>query len=405
MTLRALFMDMNSYFASCEQHLQPHLRGKPVAVTPVLVDSGCCIAANYAAKKRGVRVGCSVGEARKFCPDIEIVKSRPDEYIRLHHKLVALTENCMHVERICSVDEWCCPLTGKWREPENAIALAQMIKERLAEFSPVMRCSIGLAPNQWLAKVATDMRKPDGLMLIRDEDLPKVLYELELRELCGIGKNMARRLDAYGIRTVEQLCALPREHMRIIWGGVFGERFYLQLHGFDVPQIETKRSQIGHSRVLPPEFRSLDGVRAVSFRLLQRAAVRLRSEGYLAARVTLQVRFHDEAPWDDSLSILPSRDTPTLIDALRRLWARCPRSCRRPSYGAVIFSDLATGTDCTASLFEKEERRLDSLAAAMDGLNRQFGQRSVYYACAWGAVDDGPPRIPFTRVPDLDLEN
>ncbi|MFA5257565.1 MAG: hypothetical protein WC360_05385 [Opitutales bacterium] len=396
---------MNSYFASCEQHLQPCLRGRPVAVTPVLVDTGCCIAANYEAKKRGVRVGCSVGEARGLCPDIEIVKSRPDEYIRMHHKLLELTENCMHVERVCSIDEWCCPLTGKWREPENALALAEQIKARLREFSPVMRCSIGLAPNQWLAKVATDMRKPDGLMLIRDEDLPGVLHEMELRDLCGIGKNIARRLDYYGVRSVEQLCALPREHMRVVWGGVFGERFFLQLHGYDVPQLETKRSQVGHSRVLPPTLRTREGCRAASFRLLQRAAVRLRAEGYVAERVLLQIRFFDEAPWDDSISIPPSRDTPVFIDALKTLWARCPRSCRKPSYCASIFCELSPWSDCTASLFEREQRRLDSLSLAMDGISARFGQRSVYYGCAWGAVEDGPPRISFTRVPDLDLES
>ncbi len=405
MPLRSLFMDMNSYFASCEQHLQPHLRGRPVAVTPVVVESGCCIAANYAAKKQGVRVGHSVAEARSICPNIAVVKSRPDEYVRIHHKLVELTEQCMHVEKVWSIDEWECPLTGRWREPERAIALAREIKERIAAFSPVLRCSIGIAPNQWLAKVATDMRKPDGLLLLREEDLPGALYEMKLRDICGIGKRMERRLNAYGIHTVEQLCALPREHMRIIWGGVFGERFYLQLRGHELPPVETKRCQIGHSRVLPPALRNRDGVRAAAFRLLQRAAVRLRSEGFLASRLLFQVRFFDEAPWDESLSIPPTRDTPALIEALRVLWERCPRKFSRPSYCATILCELTPFRDCTASLFEKDERRRDALAAALDGLSRRFGQRSVFFGCAMGAVEDGPPRIAFSRVPDLDVES
>ena len=399
-------MDMNSYFASCEQHLQPRLRDKPVVVTPVVVNTGCCIAANYAAKARGVRAGCSVGEARLLCPEVEVVASRPDEYIKMHHKIVALTEECMHVERVCSIDEWCCPLTGHWRAPEKAIEVAMKIKARLAEFSPVMRCSIGIAPNQWLAKVASDMRKPDGLLVINDEDLPKVLYELKPNDLCGIGKNMNRRLEHYGIRTMEQLCALPREHMRVIWGGVFGERFYLQLHGFEVPQIETKRTQIGHSRVLAPEFRNPQGVRSTTFRLLQRAAIRLRAEGYVAGRVLLQIRYFDEAPWDDDISIQPARDTPTFIDALKRLWERCPRSCRKPSYCAVIFCDMAQWKDTTRSLFAKDEQRNDALGVAMDKITKTYGQKSVYFGCAWGAFEKGPPmRIPFTRVPNLDYEN
>jgi len=398
-------MDMNSYFASCEQHLQPELRDRPVAVTPVVVNTGCCIAANYLAKKRGVKTGCSVGEARALCPDIAIVKSRPDEYVKLHHKLVALAEDCMHVDEVASIDEWCCHLTGKWREESEALAVARKIKERLAEFSPVMRCSIGIAPNRWLAKVGSDMRKPDGLMLIRESDLPTALHEMKLRDLCGIGKRMERRLNAYGIRTVAELCATSREHMRIIWGGLFGERFYLQLHGFDVAPIVTQRCQIGHSRVLPPEIRNPDGVRSCAFRLLQRAAVRLRTEGYVAAKVILQIRFFDEEGWDDSISIPPSRDTPTFINALKTLWDRCPRSCQKPNYCATILCDLSPRGESTMSLFSKDERRADALAAAMDKLSRTYGQKVLNFGAAMGAVEDGPPRIPFARIPDLETES
>ena len=405
MPLRALFMDMNSYFASCEQHLQPELRGRPVAVTPVVVNSGCCIAANYLAKKRGVKTGCSVGEARALCPEIAIVKSRPDEYVKLHHKLVELTENCMHVDEVASIDEWCCHLTGKWREPDEALALARKIKERLAEFSPVLRCSIGIAPNRWLAKVGSDMKKPDGLTLLREEDLPDALCGMKLRDLCGIGKRMERRLNACGIRTVAELAALPREHMRVLWGGVFGERFFLQLHGYEVPPVVTRRCQIGHSRVLPPELRNPEGVRACTFRLLQRAAVRLRTEGYVAARVLLQLSFFRDAGWEDAITIPASRDTPTFNEALKTLWERCPRACTDPSYCAVILCDLTPRGESTLSLFSREEHRSDALADAMDKLSRAYGQKTLYFGGAMGAVEDGPPRIPFTRVPDLETES
>lgn len=398
-------MDMNGYFASCEQHAEPRLRGKPVVVTPVLVNSGCCIAANYAAKARGVRVGCSVGEARLLCPEVQVVKSRPELYVKIHHQLLELTEACMHVEEVKSIDEWCCPLTGKWRDPAEALALARQIKAKLVEFSPVLRCSIGIASNSWLAKVGSDMMKPDGLVLMTEETILDTIKGMKLRDLCGIGKRMERRLLSYGIGTVEQLFNLPREHMRVIWGGVFGERFYMQLHGYDVPKLETKRSQIGHSRVLPPELRTRDGVRACSFRLMQRAAVRLRAEGYLAGKVLLQVRFFDEAPWDDCISLTPSRDTGTFIAVLRKLWERCQRSCNKPSYCAVIFCDVEPWSDCTGSLFSREEKRNDALTAAMDKLTRQFGQKSVYYGCAYGAIEEGGPRISFTRVPNLDYES
>jgi DNA polymerase IV len=399
-------MDMNCYFASCEQHLVPKLRGKPVAVTPVIADGGCCIATSYAARSCGVKTGCSVGEARKLCPEIEIVKSRPDEYIKIHHQLLDLVENCMHIESVCSIDEWCCPLTGKWREPDEAVALAKKIKAKLADFSPVLRCSIGLAPNHYLAKVGSDMRKPDGLMLLRDEDLPQALYEMKnLRDLCGIGKHMEQRLNYYGIGTVKQLCELSREHMRIIWGGVFGERFYMKLHGMEVPETETNRSQIGHSRVLPPELRNKDSVRACSFRLMQRAAVRLRAEEYVSGRMFFQLNLLNEPPWEDSISMPPSRDTPGFVDVLKKLWNRCPRTCNKPIYCAVIFCELEPVRDSTMSLFSNDEHKDDALAAAIDSLARKYGQKSLYFGGAMGAIEDGPPRISFTRVPDLDIES
>jgi len=398
-------MDMNSYFASCEQHLCPALRNRPVAVTPVVVDSGCCIAANYLAKKRGVKTGYSVGEARALCPDIAIVKSRPEEYVKLHHALVDLTENCMHVDEVASIDEWCCHLTGKWREEAEALALARKIKERLAEFSPVMRCSIGIAPNRWLAKVASDMQKPDGLTLIRENEIGETISGMKLREICGIGKRMEQRLAAYGIRSVAQLFALPREHMRIIWGGVFGERFYLQLHGFDLPPLETKRSQIGHSRVLPPELRSPQGVRACTFRLLQRACVRLRSEGYVAERLSLVVSSFGGESWKEEISLAPSRATPAFIDALKTLWERRREPFLKPSYCAVILCGLTKRGDATLSLFSRQERCDDALAAAMDKLTRAYGQKVLTFGGAMGAIEEGAPRIAFTRVPDLETES
>ncbi len=121
------------------------------------------------------------------------------------------------------------------------------------------------------------MMKPDGLVVIRPEDLPHKLHGLELRDLCGIGARMEARLRAHAIDTVEQLCATSREMLRTIWGGVEGERFHANLHGQHTEPRETERRTLGNSHILPPELRSEHGARSVLHRLTQKAAMRLRS--------------------------------------------------------------------------------------------------------------------------------
>lgn len=408
MPLRSLFLDFNAYFASCEQHLQPALRGRPIVVSPVQAPNGCCIAVSYAARAYGIRVGMRVHEAEALCPGVAIVPSRPEQYIELHHELRRIINDCMYIERVWSIDEMCCPLTGRWREPARALALARKIKARLAAFSPALTCSIGLAPNGWLAKVATEMEKPDGLVLLRDEDLPQALYGLELTDLTMIGRGMAARLQRNGIHTVAQLCALPRQRLRDIWGGVEGERFYLRLHGHVVPDQVTRRNHIGHSRVLPPERRDATGVRATAFRLLQRAAIRLRSEGFYAGRLLFSVDFYNAPPWEGQLQFLPTAHTPRLIVALQILWERLPQTRFHSDarHCGIVLGALETRESYVGTLFTEEEARGDALCAAIDRVTRRYGQRSLYFGCAHGGFDDETAvRIAFQRVPDLKVEN
>src|SRR5262245_57988153 len=124
----SLFLDLNSYFASVEQQLRPELRGRPVAVVPMDTDSTCCIAASYEAKALGIKTLTNVGEAKRMSKDLIIVEARPDVYVRMHHQIVAAVESCVPVEKVYSIDEMLYKLTGRQREPENAILLARRIK-------------------------------------------------------------------------------------------------------------------------------------------------------------------------------------------------------------------------------------------------------------------------------------
>lgn len=191
--LRYLFMDMNSFFASVEQQENPPLRGHPVGVVPLLTENTCCIAASYEAKAHGVKTGTGVREARQLCPGIRLVVARPKVYVLYHHRIVQTIESCLHVDRICSIDEMYGRLLGRERLPEAAWTLARRVKtvlrERVGEF---VRCSIGLAPNPWLAKVAAEQQKPDGLTMMLAQQMPEAIYHLKLTDLPGIARPMEK---------------------------------------------------------------------------------------------------------------------------------------------------------------------------------------------------------------------
>ena len=138
--LRSLFIDFNSYFASVEQQLDPALRGRPVGVVPVMADSSCCIAASYEAKAFGVKTGTRVSDAKRMCPGIALVLADHAKYVEVHQQAVAVVDRLAQVRQVVSIDEMECELTGRWRERERAVALAQQIKVALL-------AEVGVGPN------------------------------------------------------------------------------------------------------------------------------------------------------------------------------------------------------------------------------------------------------------------
>lgn len=151
--LRYLWADMNAFYASVEQQENPALRGRAIGVVPMLnTEHTCIIAASYDAKARGIKTGTPVHEAKKLCPDILLVEARPDIYVQYHHRVIAAMEDCIHVERVCSIDEMYGRLMSNEREPEVAAAIAHQVKASIqTKVGDSVRCSIGLAPNVWLS--------------------------------------------------------------------------------------------------------------------------------------------------------------------------------------------------------------------------------------------------------------
>ncbi|HEX7342104.1 MAG TPA: hypothetical protein VF269_07485 [Rhodanobacteraceae bacterium] len=415
MTLRSLFVDFNSYFASVEQHEAPVLRERPVAVVPVAAETTCCIAASYEAKAFGVKTGTLVREARRLCPDIVIRVARPELYVQWHHRLMAAIDRAIPLGHVGSIDEVACELMGKQCRREVAEQVAHQVKAEIAATAPggAIRCSIGIAPNAWLAKTASDMQKPDGLTVIEPADLPQVLHRLELRDLCGIGPSMHRRLLEHGIDTVEQLTAAPKHLLRHAWGGIEGERMWALLHGQWLPPVVTTRGSIGHSHVLGPELRSPAAARSVLVKLLAKAAMRLRREQMLAGALAVRIRYigHD-ARWQDNLAFDPTDDSRTLLHLLTHMLdGGRPRGRKLPGpihavplSVSVTLHRLIPGTQSSGSLFAPANTH--ALDAVIDRINAKYGHDKVYFGSMQTALahDAAPMRIPFSRIPDAASE-
>lgn len=408
MALRYLFVDFNSYFASVEQQLHPELRNKPVAVVPMIADTTFCIAASYEAKRYGVKTGTRVADAKRMCPGLQLIKARHHDYITFHHRLVEAVESCIHVEKILSVDEMVCELHGSLRQKEKAIELAQHIKETIYQkVGKEMRCSIGIAPNLFLSKTASDMQKPNGLVVLDKEDVPLKLFEagLQLKDLYGIGNNMYRRLLREGIANLHDLYAADVRKLHRVWGSIEGNRMYARLRGDVLSQGLPHKRVIGHSHILPPDLRHREGAYSVLQRLLQKAAVRMRSHEYLASGMHAKIKYMGGERWEDKMTLQPTNDSVQFINALARCWKENPILYARPFKVSVTLYNLIPEKEATLPLFE-ELTAHDELNRGMDSLNKNFGRKTVYFAGAYAALARGaaPMRIAFHHIPDMSLE-
>lgn len=441
LSLRSLFVDFNAYFASVEQQLRPELRGQPVGVVPVMAESSCCIAASYEAKAFGVKTGTGVREARRLCPGIHIVEARPPLYVEFHHRAIAAVDTVAPVRQVVSIDEMECELTGRWRERERAIGLAHKIKAVIQrEVGDHLRVSIGIAPNTMLGKLASDMHKPDGLTVIDPERIPESFLHLPVGALNGIGPRMVRRLERAGITSMQALFDAPRHALHRIWGGVGGDEFYDKIRGAWYEPRQSITRSLGHSHVLPPELRSANGAYQVLTRLTQKAAMRLRRQGFYATAMLVHVRCLKQNADAVRLGIKreahfgESQDTRFFLHTLESLWAQIllegVLSVARPLSVGMVFYGLVPQSQHTPSLFDLDGdtlstsanalirangangtrsasppvRNNDKLLHAMDALNVQFGKNTLYFAASHGALDRAPMRIAFTRIPDVSTE-
>lgn len=414
-----LYLDFDSFFASAEQHFNPDLRGKPLGVVALDSPHTGCIAVSREAKTRGVKTNMPAREARKIIPGMVFVVARPDVYVRLHERILAVIETVLPIQFVRSIDEVVCALLPS--EGKQGLALATRIKAALLDaFSPVLTCSIGMAPTELLAKVAAERQKPNGAVLLDPATLPHALADLTLRKLPGIGEGMALRLEAAGVHDFPALWSLAPKQARAIWGNLEGERFLQELHGFHAPRAKTRKRMFGHSRVLPNDWRSPEKVEDCAKQLLAGAARRLRRTDFRASKLMLSLRSQrlrstraksaEAKRWSWEGQFLPSRDyrsfRSTLAQGLSKARQQVPFT---PHAVSVVLHGLDEEADVIGDLLapltdDADDRdHWEDVSDVMDELRARFGGKAL----SLGTHDSVPGgyvggKIAFGRIPEAD---
>ncbi len=405
--LRWLYLDMNSYFASCEQQDDKRLRGQPVIVVPVMSDYTSAIAASREAKALGVKTGTGVKEARARIPGLIVREARPNRYVELHDKILAEIDNHIPVEKVCSIDEVACRLMGPQCSEEAARDLGGRIQQGILEnVGECLTASVGLAPSRMLAKTAADMKKPLGLTVLRMDALPGPLLDLDIGEFPGIGRSMKNRLNKAGVETTAQLWTMSPSRLRQIWGGIMGEYFWYALHGTDPPEIETQRSSITHGHVLAQALRPVEHARGVARRLTAKCGSRLRRMGYKCAGLHLYVRGTDSDRIEQATRFPVTSDSFRMLEAADALWEKGVRQLTVPRVKQIVVTCLGlVEADAGPDLFGwtpggEEDGRHMRLLSALDGLNQKFGKDTVTIGPRTKMHGFVGAKIAFNRIPE-----
>lgn len=251
-----LHLDINSYFATVEQQLNPALRGKPVGVCATMGSYGCIIASSREAKKVGVKTGCRTADALKLCPGIVLLHVDPAKYRSTTKKIFTVLTNYSDDIEPYSIDEAFVNLTGYARSFDEAVAIGREIKERVYnEVGDWMTNSMGIGPTRWLAKFASDTCEKGGILVLHQDNLSEYLKDRPLIDAWGIAEPTARALYSLGVATLDELARYPA-HKLVRKFGVRGYTLWANVNGIETtPQrvadnVLTLPKSIGHSHVL-----------------------------------------------------------------------------------------------------------------------------------------------------------
>jgi DNA polymerase-4 len=374
-----LCVDMDAFFASVEQQVNPDLKGKPIAVTGAGART-IITTSSYEAREHGVKTGMTPHEAKKLCPNIIFVIGDNKRYAEICSRLEKICERFTPDIETYSIDEIFLDITGSHHLFGGPEELARTIKKTVKEELGI-NCTVGMGPNILIAKLASDLAKPDGLKWIDKETMPSVLQSLPVKKLWGIGPHTEEKLRAMGIRTCGELGAAPLSLLTKKFGILGG-----QLKGMgngildrSLESADRDPKSIGHSRTFEKDIWHREDIEPQLLRLSEMVGRRARRYGYKGRTITLTVRYTDFKTFTKQTTLdTYTNDTGeiyrtalSILDGIRLL-----KSIRLLGVSLSSF-----GNDGQLALFEKSDRReREALLKAMDAVNDKFGEYKITWA-------------------------
>ncbi len=381
-----LHVDLDAFFASVEQLDEPSLRGRPVLVGGT-GPRGVVAAASYEARVFGCHSAMPTAVARRLCPHAVVVKPRGDRYSELSRRVFGVLETATPLIQPLSIDEAFLDVSGSVRLLGEGRAIAVKLRDQI-KAETGLTASVGVATNKFLAKLASDLEKPDGLVVIEPDRVREVLDPLPVSRIPGVGPAAEKRLHAIGVRTIGELAKLP-EGVASSRLGSFGSHVWRLAHGEDdrpvTPDREAK--SIGHERTFGADLEDPEEVRAVMLREAEDVARRLRRHGLHARSVTVKIRFGDFKTITRAATLeQPTESTHELSAAAVELFdAWIGKEGFRPvRLIGVTASHLSKGSGEQPGLFDPPEAR-DKRAAldkAADAIAERFGKDAIRSARA-----------------------
>jgi DNA polymerase-4 len=386
-----LHADVDAFFAAVEQRDDPSLRGRPVAV-----GGGVVLAPSYEAKAYGVRTAMSVRRARRLCPDLVVARPRMSAYSEASKALYAVFDDVTPLVEGLSIDEAFLDVHCLRRvstPAEVAVRLRREVRERVG-----LPVSVGVARTKHLAKVASAVAKPDGLLLVQPADELDFLHPLPVERLWGVGPVTATRLHDLGVNTVGEVARFGEGALMALVGAAAGRHLYALAHNRDPRRVETgrRRRSMGAQHALGRSPKSLPDVEASLVALVDRVTGRMRAAGRAGRTIVLRLRFDDfsRATRSQTLPYATANTQVIFVAARALLAAAVPLiAARGITLVGVAVTNLEHGATQLQLPFDPHS---DALDAALDDVRSKFGTRAITRAVLLGRQRD----IEMPLLPD-----
>jgi DNA polymerase-4 len=374
---RIIHVDMDAFFAAVEQRDDPSLRGKPVVVGGSPEHRGVVATASYEARVFGIHSAMPMSRAVRLCPNLIRISGHYAKYGEASRQIMAILRTYTPLVEQVSVDEAFMDVTGCERLHGDAIAIARDIRRRIRQ-EVGLTASVGVAPSKFMAKLCSDMHKPDGLTVVEAADLQDFLRELPIAKLWGVGKATEKSLSSLGIRTVGQLAAYPEEVLARAVGPSHAEHLQRLARGEDDRAVIAEAGppkSISHETTFAADTADVDFLQSVLLDLSEQVGRRLRKAGLQARTVTLKLRFADFQTLTRNTTLPRPTDTDAAIYAgVRAMLQEVPLRAAVRLIGVGVMN-LTEGE--APNLFTDVDEGKPGVDAAVDAIRGKFGKGAI----------------------------